>query len=82
MMLNLTRAMNAAGDSASAQQISSAISGMQAPVADNIGPLTCGSVTTVPPVCGTQIGVVQSTSSGYTRLVPSSQIPSITAFGS
>jgi branched-chain amino acid transport system substrate-binding protein len=80
MMLNLTRAMNAAGADASVQQISSAITSMQAPVADNTGPLTCGSVKTVPPVCGTQIGVVESTSSGYTRLVPSSQVPSITAF--
>ncbi len=82
MMLNLTRAMNAAGDNASVQQISSAITGMKTPVADNTGPLVCGSVTTIPPVCGTQIGVVESVSSGYTRLVPSSQIPSITAFGS
>jgi hypothetical protein len=81
MMLNLTRAMNAAGPDASVQQISSAISGMSAPVADTIGQLTCGSVTAIPPVCGTQIGVVQSTGSGYARLVPSAQVPSINAFG-
>jgi branched-chain amino acid transport system substrate-binding protein len=82
MMLNLTRAMNAAGPDASVQQISSAITGMSTPVADTIGPLTCASITAIPPICGTQIGVVQSTSgSGYTRVVPSSQIPSISAFG-
>jgi hypothetical protein len=79
-ILNTVRAMNSVADGASVSTIAGAMRNLKEPIADNIGPLACGSVSFAPPICGTEIGIVKSTSSGYQQLVPSDQYPSIKAF--
>jgi hypothetical protein len=74
-VLNMIRAMNAAGGNLSTQGIAAAIRGMKAPIAGNMGSIDCGALSYLPTVCGNEVGLVQATGKGYVRLSPTAQIP-------
>jgi branched-chain amino acid transport system substrate-binding protein len=79
--LNLIKAMNAATDDTSTQAISTAIKGLQAPVLDNIGTLSCGNVPTFVTLCGNQVGLIETQGNDkWTLLSPTNSLPVYTVW--
>jgi branched-chain amino acid transport system substrate-binding protein len=77
-VLNMVRAMNAAGGNPTTQGIATAIRAMKAPIAGTLGGLDCGTNPFFPTICGNQVGLVQAKGKGFARLAPSALIPAFT----
>jgi branched-chain amino acid transport system substrate-binding protein len=77
-VLNMIRAMNAAGGNLTTQGIANAIRTMQAPIAGTLGSLDCGGNPFFPTICGNQVGLVQARGKSFVRLAPSAQMPAFT----
>jgi branched-chain amino acid transport system substrate-binding protein len=76
-VLNMVRAMNSAGTDLSTKGIATAIRGLKTPVAGNLGGYDCGAVPGFPTICGNEVGLIKSSSTGYSRLSPSSAVPAL-----
>ena len=76
-VLNMVRAMNAAGGNLSTAGIAGAIRNLKTPIAGNLGGYDCGAVAGFPTICGNEVGLIKSSSTGYTRLSPSSSVPAL-----
>jgi branched-chain amino acid transport system substrate-binding protein len=76
-VLNMIRAMNAAGGNLTTQGIATAIKGLKTPIAGNLGGYNCGAVPNFPTICGNEVGLIKSSAAGYTRISPSSAVPAL-----
>lgn len=76
-VLNMVRAMNAAGTNLTTQGIATAIRGLKTPILGNLGNFDCGAVANFPTICGDAVGLVKSTGTGYVRVSPTASVPQL-----
>jgi len=76
-VLNMVRAMNAAGTNLTTQGVATAIRGLKTPILGNLGNFDCGAVAGFPTICGDAVGLVKSTGTGYVRVSPTASVPQL-----